>query len=320
MAPGPTCTTAGEAETWSDPATHKSGFVIANGARLNVLDWEGPGPALILVHGGVGNGHWFDDLAPALTDRFRVVAFSRRANGRSEPKPPYDNATLTEDLLGLMDALGIARAHLAGYSMGGNIITRMAGVHPERVDRLVYLDGAYDLGDPELIAALTGSPSWSAATPPNATASMPSYLKWSMSTSFPAVKDGRRVEAYLRDLVDVRPDGTVRFRLSGDLFRKVIAAVTPPAERRDYTKVRSPALAIYGPSYQELDHGSAEEMAARLSWERDHLAPVSVAHLERLRRSLPSVELVKVSGTHSDFLFTARDQVVAAVRRFLLAR
>jgi non-heme chloroperoxidase len=318
MAPDHAATTVGETHPWSDPATHRSVFVTANGVRLNVLDWGGQGPALILVHGGVGNGHLFDDLAPTLTDRFRVVAYSRRANGQSEAKPPYDNTTLSEDLLGLMDALGIAKTHLAGYSMGGNVITRMAGAHPERVDRIVYLDGAYDLADPELIAALVGSPSWSAPTPPDATACMASYLRWSMATSFPAVTDARRVEAYLRDQVEVGTDGTVRLRLSGDLFREVIAAVTPPAERRDYTKVRSPALAIHGPSYQELDHVFAAERAERLAWEKDHLARVGAAHLERLCRDLPSVELVKVSGTHSDFLFTARDQVAAAVRRFLL--
>jgi pimeloyl-ACP methyl ester carboxylesterase len=120
----------GETDTWSDPAAHKGGFVTANGVRLNVFDWEGSGPALILVHGGVGNGHLFDDLAPSLTDRFRVLAYSRRANGQSEAKPPYDNATLTEDLLGLMDALGIAKAHLAGYSMGGNSRARSDPSHP----------------------------------------------------------------------------------------------------------------------------------------------------------------------------------------------
>jgi pimeloyl-ACP methyl ester carboxylesterase len=55
----------------------------------------------------------------------------------SEAKVPYDTATLTEDLRGLMDRLGIAKAHLAGWSMGGNEITAMAGTRPERVNRIV---------------------------------------------------------------------------------------------------------------------------------------------------------------------------------------
>lgn len=100
--------------TWSDPAAHKSGFVTANGVRLHYLDWGGSGPPLILIHGLGENPHYFDDLAPAFTDRFRVVAYARRGHGQSDAKGPYDTATLTEDLRALMNGLGIAKAHLAG--------------------------------------------------------------------------------------------------------------------------------------------------------------------------------------------------------------
>ena len=57
-----------KAETWSDPSRHKSGFVTANGVRLNYLDWGGSGPALILIHGIFDNPHIFDDLAPVPTE------------------------------------------------------------------------------------------------------------------------------------------------------------------------------------------------------------------------------------------------------------
>src|SRR5713226_1406607 len=55
--------------TWTDPAAHKSGFVTANGIRLHYLDWGGSGPPLILIHGLGQSPHFFDDLAPAFTDR-----------------------------------------------------------------------------------------------------------------------------------------------------------------------------------------------------------------------------------------------------------
>src|SRR5215472_18897234 len=130
--------------TWSDPSPHKNGFVTANGIRINYLDWGGSGPTLILIHGLGDNPHLYDDFAPAFTDSFRVIAYARRGEGDSEAKEPYDGVTLAEDLLGLMDTLGIQKAHLAGFSMGGKEITAMAGMHPERVDRIVYLDSAYD--------------------------------------------------------------------------------------------------------------------------------------------------------------------------------
>ncbi len=100
----------------------------------------------------------FDDLAPAFTDRFHVIAYARRGHGRSEAKPPYDTATLTEDLRGLMDALGISKASLVGWSLGGNEITAMAALHPDRVAGLVYLDAAYDWADPDYKAAFQALP------------------------------------------------------------------------------------------------------------------------------------------------------------------
>lgn len=147
--------------TWVDTSPHKEGFVAANGITLEYLDWGGAGEVLILLHGSGDNPHVFDDLAPAFIDRFRVIAYARRGHGRSEARPPYDTATLTEDLRGLMDALRIPKASLAGWSLGGNEITAMAGSYPERVDKLVYLDGGYDWADPRLqrgIPCITARP------------------------------------------------------------------------------------------------------------------------------------------------------------------
>lgn len=140
--------------TWPNPAARKIGFVTANGVRLQYLDWGGSGPALILIHGSGDNPHAFDDLVPAFTDRFRVIAYAQRGHGNSEVKGPCDTSTTTEDIRAFMDSLGIAKANLAGWSMGGNIITAMAGTHPQRIDHLVYLDGAYDWSDPAPVAAL----------------------------------------------------------------------------------------------------------------------------------------------------------------------
>ena len=101
----------------SNNVAHKSGFVCANGIRLHYLDWGGLGPVLILIHGGLDNAHIFDDLAPTFTDHFRVIAYDLRGHGHPDPKGPFDTTTRTEDLRGLMDSLGIAKAHLTGWSL-----------------------------------------------------------------------------------------------------------------------------------------------------------------------------------------------------------
>ena len=98
-----TLTACHKAVSWSDDSPHKSGFVMANGIRIHYLDWGGSGPTLILIHGFGMNPHFFDYFAPALTDRFHVIAYARRGHGQSDAKGPYDGATLAGDLCGLMD-------------------------------------------------------------------------------------------------------------------------------------------------------------------------------------------------------------------------
>jgi len=300
--------------TWSDPATHKTAFIIANGVRLQYLDWGGSGPALILIHGALDNPHMFDDLAAALTDRYHVIAYARRGCGRSEAKEPYDLATLTEDLRGLMAGLGIAKADLAGWSAGGNEVTAMAGTHPDRVDRIVYLEGAYDWADPASVAALKAFPH-ELPGPPSAMKSLEAFRTYQKMVWFPAVSDENRVEAYIRDQVVVQPDGTLRSAMTDSATQAQINALL--TDRRDYTKVRSPALAIFAESFFDLRNGDAAQRATNLAWEQTYFAPFRQASIERVQKELRSVEIVNVPGTHVDFPFTSREQVVAAMRNFL---
>src|ERR1700730_12280129 len=153
------------------------GFVETNDDRLQYLDWGGSGPALILIHGLGDNPHKYDDLAPAFTDRFRVIAYARRGAGASDKKGPYDIGTLTEDLRGLMDALGIAKADIVGQSSGGDEITEMAIAHPDRVRRIVYLDGVYDYSDPEFRVVEKALPSWVFGRPASVMASLDAF-RW----------------------------------------------------------------------------------------------------------------------------------------------
>jgi pimeloyl-ACP methyl ester carboxylesterase len=301
--------------TWSDPAPHKSGVVTAIGIRLHYLDWGGTGPVLILVHGYGDNAHVFDDLAPAFTDRFRVIAYDRRAHGGSEAKPPYDVATLTEDLRVLMDSLGIAKASLAGWSMGGDEITAMAGTHPERVDRIVYLEGAYDWADSLFVAGVGDLP-FDMNPPAGATASLNAWRTYQSTVWLAGVSDTRRFEAYIRDLVDLQPDGTVRPRMSDSVSQAMWTTLT--TSRRDYTRVRAPALAIYAQTFIDVVHPDSAQRAKNGAWEQRHMVPFRAASVARVRRELPGIEIVDVPGTHMDFVFTSREQVVAAMRRFLM--
>ena len=71
-------------DAWVDTAHHKPGFVtVAPGVRLHYLDFGGTGQPLVLLAGLGNTAHAYDDFAPALTDRFHVIALTRRGFGES---------------------------------------------------------------------------------------------------------------------------------------------------------------------------------------------------------------------------------------------
>lgn len=103
---------------------------------------QGRGEPLILLHGNGEDSSYFAHQMEPFAAHFRVIAVDTRGHGRT----PRGETTFTirqfaEDLLAFMDLHGIAKAHLLGFSDGGNIAMVFAMAHPERVGKLI-LDGA----------------------------------------------------------------------------------------------------------------------------------------------------------------------------------
>ena len=102
--------------------------------------WEevGQGEPVLLVMGFSYPGDMWHRVWPALTDRYRVIRFDNRGVGKSDaPKGPYAIGDMAEDALAVMDAAGVAKAHVYGASMGGGIVQELALQHPDRVASLV---------------------------------------------------------------------------------------------------------------------------------------------------------------------------------------
>jgi pimeloyl-ACP methyl ester carboxylesterase len=290
-------------------------LVEVNGIQLQYLEWGRAGPAIIFIHGLGDNPYIFDDIAAAFTDRFRVIAYARRGHGRSGAQGPYDDATLTADLLGLMDALEIPRADLVGWSMGGNEVTSMAAQHPERVSRIVYLDGGYDYSDPDFAAVVKATPADLMSVPASAMASEDAYFAFQQSQVYPCLNDMHRVAAYLHESIIVQPDGSIRLKVEAVEAELYAALVTNPP--RQYARVRCPALALYAQCMLYPHAADAARREASLAIEREYLAPFRQKSIERIRRELRGVEVVAVPGVHVDFFLTSRDLVVENMRRFL---
>ena len=120
-------------------------------ARVNGVDlWyeiSGEGEPVVQIH-GAGFGHFnFAPATPELAQRFKVVDFDMRGYGKSDrPVQHYDMEVWADDVAGLLDALGIAEAHVHGTSMGGMIAIVFAGKYPERTTSVVINCAAAKLG------------------------------------------------------------------------------------------------------------------------------------------------------------------------------
>lgn len=104
---------------------------------------RGAGEPLVLVHGlAYDRAGWgrFPDL---LAEHFRVVLVDNRGVGESDAPPgPYTVAEMAEDVVGVLDELGIERTNLFGVSLGGYIAQELTLTHPERVEKLVLCSTA----------------------------------------------------------------------------------------------------------------------------------------------------------------------------------
>lgn len=98
------------------------------------------GPTVVLSNSlGATHRMWDAQLA-ALEQRFRVVRYDTRGHGDSPlPDGPYTIDDLADDLVALLDRLGIARAQVVGLSLGGMTAMRVAARNPDRIDRLALL-------------------------------------------------------------------------------------------------------------------------------------------------------------------------------------
>ncbi|WP_230621025.1 MULTISPECIES: alpha/beta fold hydrolase [Nocardiaceae] len=102
------------------------------------LQVTGSGPPLLLLAGQANDHHWWDRVQSCYSDFFTVVTFDYRGTGQTPlGAAPLSTRKLAQDAVRCLDALGIARCHVFGTSMGGRVAQWLAADAPSRVDRLV---------------------------------------------------------------------------------------------------------------------------------------------------------------------------------------
>jgi pimeloyl-ACP methyl ester carboxylesterase len=113
-------------------------FAPVNGISI-YYEVHGDGEPLLLISGQGSDHHTWDLARDDFTARYRVVLFDHRGTGQSDKprEPAYSTRGFAEDVIGLLDHLGIDRAHAYGISMGGRICQWLGIDHPNRVGALV---------------------------------------------------------------------------------------------------------------------------------------------------------------------------------------
>ncbi|MDX1707183.1 MAG: alpha/beta hydrolase [Desulfobacterales bacterium] len=100
----------------------------------------GRGQPLVMIRGvGSNVDHWYDQV-PALSRKFQLLVFDNRGIARSsDPGGPFSIRDMAADTIALMDAVGIKKAHVLGYSMGGMVAQEMAVNYPQKIAGLILV-------------------------------------------------------------------------------------------------------------------------------------------------------------------------------------
>jgi pimeloyl-ACP methyl ester carboxylesterase len=144
-----------------DPRQLTTRDVAARGARIRFVE-IGQGPPLVLVHDYLASRVAWDDVLPALSARFHVIAPDLPGFGESEKPPPgryrYDFESFCESLADLIAAVGLGRVSLCGHAMGGAVALTLAATYAHVVDKLVLVNPLVYPPRPDALSRIAGVP------------------------------------------------------------------------------------------------------------------------------------------------------------------
>jgi non-heme chloroperoxidase len=219
---------------------------------LEVLDWGGKGQPILFLTGLGNTAHVFVDFAPKFTDKFHVYVMSRRGYGASEQTANgYGVDTLANDILAVTKALQLNKVILIGHSIAGDEISKFASSYPDRVDKVIYLDAAYDRTN--LDSLNSHMPAFPEPTTQDLS-SLESIKNFRAKTEGISIPDEE-----LKNQIVFSSDGSFQKLVTPEF---IPALILKGVERPDYKNITCPALAIYAisgsvnqlfPFYPSLD-------------------------------------------------------------------
>ncbi|MEW6032801.1 MAG: alpha/beta fold hydrolase [Bacillota bacterium] len=264
--------------------------------RVGELDmyyeFRGQGPPLVMIMGLSGHAGWWEPaIVEDLAQDFRLLLFDNRDAGRTTGPPdpgPYTIRDMAADTAGLMERLGLGRAHVLGLSMGGMVAQELALGYPDKVDRLVLgcTTPGLSRGVPpsaEVLVELT------AGREGRSLADLAASLLGLLFTAEWVERNSERLPVLLGRLAEypIRPEA----------YRRQLAAIASfdPGERLE--TITTPTLVLHG--------------------DRDILVPPENGAV--LARAIPGARLVILPGCAHALGYERPDLFTGAVREFLAA-
>lgn len=128
-----------------------------NNLKINAAVWPGGEKTIICIHGLTANCRAWDLMAQALSPEYTVIAIDLRGRGQSDKLDTgYSPDHHIQDLLCLMEDLNIEKTFLMGHSLGAFISLVFAARHPQRLEKLILVDGAGDLTQAQMDQVFIG--------------------------------------------------------------------------------------------------------------------------------------------------------------------
>jgi len=271
-----------------------------DGIQIQLAIWEGRGKQILCIHGITANCRFWDCLASALSPHHRVITMDLRGRGLSD-KPPtgYSIEHHCKDVLALMEDQGLQQPVLMGHSLGAFISLVFAAQYPQRVDRLILVDGGGRLSETQMAKVFAGiKPSLDRLG--QVFPSLDAYL--SQMKQAPYLQPWNSyMETYFRYEIE-KVEGGARSRVHPKHIEEEALNLGKVDSREFYAKVTCPTLILR----------ATKGMLA----EDDLLLPEDV--VDRMVREIPNAKKVDVEGTnHYSILFQPNQMRDKAILKFL---
>ena len=261
---------------------------------------HGHGDPLLLIMGLAADSTAWMFQIPDFARNYRTIAYDNRGVGRtSKPIGPYSIHQMAADALGLLDALGIDRAHVLGVSMGGMIAQELVLRHPERVRGLVLActypepDESVEMQRAFVVNQFGGTVSASGEVQVDLSTVNPMMF---LQHLLPTVFNQEFIDRELPKLLQVF-SGALQYGFSMEAILGQVAAVMGHQATDRLHRITAPTLVITG--------------------DADRL--VSPANSDVLAREIPGAKLVRIEGGSHGFNFETPERFNREVLEFLAA-